>query len=436
MMKHRIFLFSTLLVFFSFTLFANSNEESELYKWLKAQDGIEVHEKSVDSSMFSEAYKVYFWQPVDHNNPDGQKFKQRIYISHMDKNKPVVLNLAGYAIRNTTMELTKIIGCNQVNIEHRYFGESVPEPFDWQYLTVWQSATDYHRIIELFKKYYKEKWISTGISKGGQTTIFHRRYYNNDVDASVPYVAPLNLEEDDRRIYTHLEIIGSKECRDKILAYQKKLLKNKAEIIPLMKAYAKANDKSFDYLGYEKAFEYVVLEYNFAFWQWQGPDCDVIPGEGATVGELFDHLKDKRSFNYVEDSNFGRLSPFFYQAFTEIGYYNYDTTPFEGLLDYAQEGTSRIFDPSGADMKFNSNVMLDIRNWLRTNGNNMLYIYGEYDPWSAPAVGLTGRTNSIVMFHPKGNHKTRIKSFSKEDQHYIFSKLEEWLEIEIDYEFE
>ena len=435
-MKNRSFTFLILVIFFSFTLFANINEETELYKWLKSQEGIEVSEMDVDSSRFSKGYKVYIWQPVDHKDPNGQKFKQRIYVSHMDIDKPVVLNLAGYAIRNVTTELTRIVNSNQINVEHRYFGESVPEPFDWQYLTVWQSATDHHRIIELFKEYYKGKWVSTGISKGGQTTIFHRRYYDDDVDASVPYVAPLNIEEEERRIYTHLETIGTKECRDKIMAYQKILLKNKDEIVPLMKEYAKNNNMSFDYLGYEKSFEYVVLEYSFAFWQWQGPGCENVPGEDATIGELFEHLKDKRSFNYLEDKSFRRLDPFFYQAFTEIGYYAYDTTPFEGLLDHAQEGTSHIFDPPGAEMTFNSDVMLDIRNWLRLNGNSMLYIYGEYDPWSAPAVALTGRTNSIVMFNPKGNHKTRIKHFSKEDQKFIFSKLGEWLDIDIDYEFQ
>ena len=39
-----------------------------------------------------------------------------------------------------------------------------------------------------------------GISKGGQTTIFHRYFYPADVDISVPYVAPLNLEYVDPRL--------------------------------------------------------------------------------------------------------------------------------------------------------------------------------------------------------------------------------------------
>ncbi|MGD8778324.1 MAG: S28 family serine protease [Ignavibacteria bacterium] len=435
-MKNKSFLFPALIVIFSFTLFANPDEQTELYNWLNSVDGVEVYKVEYDSTMFTEGYKVYIQQPVDHKNPDGPKFKQRIYISHMDKDKPVVVYLSGYSITNVTTELTKVIDANQVSIEHRYFGESVPEPFDWQYLTVWQSATDHHKIIELLKEYYKGKWVSTGISKGGQATIFHRRYYEDDVDASVSYDAPLNLEEEERRIYTHLETVGTKECRDKILAYQRMLLKNKDEIMPLMKEYAKEKNMSFDHLGYEKAFEYAVLEYSFSFWQLFGPSCEDIPGENTTVREMFDYLKKQELLEYVEDKNFARLDAFFYQAFTEIGYYAYDTTPFEGLLDYAQEGTNHIFDPPGVEMTFNSDVMLDIRNWLRLNGNNMLYIYGEYDPCSASAVALTGRTNSIVMFRPKGNHMTKIKYFSKEDRQFILSKLEEWLDIEINYEFE
>ena len=72
----------------------------------------------------------------------------------------------------------------------------------WQYLTIKQAAADHHAIIQTLKAklYPRSKWVTTGISKGGQTTIFHRYFYPEDADVSVPYVAPLNLKEVDPRI--------------------------------------------------------------------------------------------------------------------------------------------------------------------------------------------------------------------------------------------
>lgn len=63
----------------------------------------------------------------------------------------MVIELDGYAVNNRTAELSKILNCNQIMVEHRYFGESVPAPFDWKYLTIKQAADDHHRIIEMFK---------------------------------------------------------------------------------------------------------------------------------------------------------------------------------------------------------------------------------------------------------------------------------------------
>ena len=57
-------------------------------------------------------------------------------------------------------------------------------------LNIWQAATDHHRIVEALKPLYAGKWISTGASKGGMTSIYHRRFYPGDVDGTVAYVAP------------------------------------------------------------------------------------------------------------------------------------------------------------------------------------------------------------------------------------------------------
>eukprot|EP00831_Metopus_contortus_P065273 TRINITY_DN58344_c0_g1_i1.p1 TRINITY_DN58344_c0_g1~~TRINITY_DN58344_c0_g1_i1.p1 ORF type:complete len:133 (+),score=34.90 TRINITY_DN58344_c0_g1_i1:17-415(+) len=74
----------------------------------------------------------------------------------------------------------------------------------------------------------------------------------------------------------------------------------------------------------------------------------------------------------------------------------------------------------------------DINQWVRTKGNNFIYIYGGNDPWQAPGVVLNGKTNSLKMVLENGSHATRIRHFSNEDKEKIFSALETWLDVKIE----
>ncbi|HSH51720.1 MAG TPA: hypothetical protein VK982_08345, partial [Bacteroidales bacterium] len=68
----------------------------------------------------------------------------------------------------------------------------------------------------------------------------------------------------------------------------------------------------------------------------------------------------------------------------------------------------------------------------QSNGNYMLYIVGEYDPWGATSVNPSDNTIAVKMVNPKANHSTRIKSFPKDMQQNIYNLLESWLDIEIE----
>ena len=125
---------------------------------------------------FTKAFQVVLDEPLDHKNPTGETFKQRVFLSLNSKTKPVVLVTEGYnanraARRNYITEITKVLDANQLFVEHRYWGTSFPDSTNYDYLTIEQSANDHHRIVELFKPFFTGKWVNTGIGKGGQTTI-------------------------------------------------------------------------------------------------------------------------------------------------------------------------------------------------------------------------------------------------------------------------
>ena len=51
-------------------------------------------------------------------------------------------------------EPTRLVDGNQISVEQRFFTPSRPEPADWSKLTIWQAATDHHRLVAALKPIY------------------------------------------------------------------------------------------------------------------------------------------------------------------------------------------------------------------------------------------------------------------------------------------
>lgn len=379
-------------------------------------------------------YECFVKQFIDHKNPEKGTFYQRLELTHVGFEAPNVMNTQGYQLNRNKNEVAMILKANYINIEHRFCGKSIPSPLDWQYLNLEQATADLHRINQLFKKIYSGKWVSTGISKGGQTTIFYRYFYPDDVDVSFPYVAPLNLDFEEKRIYTFLDTIGTKECRDKIFHVQKTLLENREEVLGKLKWFSKASNYTFEYLGgLEAAFEFAVLEYSFSFWQW-GSSCDDLP-TGDTLDNYIQSFIDMVGLSFYDDKTMKMFEPHYYQASAQMGYYGFETKKFGDLIKTLPEDPHSSFAPKGIEIKFNNDVPKAASKWLEKNGNNFIYINGANDTWSATRVIPTKKVNALY-FNMAGKHhgNARIKNLTDAQKAELKATLETWLGVEVDME--
>ncbi len=430
--KRILYLFLFIVSFILAPVAAQNKPETELYKKIKALPGVvEVKATRFDTTFFKEGYEIMFEQPLDHSKPKGEKFRQRFFLLHKDYSAPVELETEGYAANRAGLnELTRILGSNEVVVEHRYFGRSVPKEMKWKYLTIKNAADDMHRIVTALKKIYKGKWVSSGTSKGGQTTLFYKTFYPNDVDASVPYVAPINLAQEDPRIYAFLKNAGDEECRRKIREYQIALFKREDELLPYIKEMTDKRKMVFS-MGIETAYEYAILEYEFAFWQYGAVRCADIPAPDAPAKQMVDHLNRTNAIYYYSDAGIKQFEPFIYQAFTEIGYYNYDITDFKPYMKAVKNPSNLILAPKGAKIVYNPETLQKVYHFLQYEGNNIVYIYGELDTWSSTAVQLIGRTDAIKLVNKGGYHGSRIKNLSDEQKELFYSTMERWLGIKL-----
>lgn len=429
-MAKKIFLLLVII----FTI-STVNAQKSLLERLDNLSGVEV-EKTETDTIFNSAYILSVEQLIDHNNPEIGTFTQRVFLSHNAFDKPVVFITEGYAAwyaanPKYVNELSTILDANQICVEHRYFGKSVPDSVQWKYLTTAQAAADHHHVVELLKTIYNSKWVNTGISKGGQTTIYHRYYYPNDVDASVGYVCPLNFSYEDKRVYKYFDEIGTQEDRDIILRYQKMMLSNKETFLPMFIKASQEKEYSYPFSD-EKAFEFIVLEYPFAFWQWGDGVIEDIPTITNSDSVKFAHLQKISPFDYFSNTGIERLQPFFYQAMTEIGYYGYDLKPFGDLITTIDDNTFMFTLPKGENPKYDFKSMRNVNDWLQSDAEKMLFIYGENDPWSSTGVDVNGNKNIVKIVKPNGSHKTRIRNLPAKEKKIALEILEKWLDVIID----
>lgn len=428
----------TAVIFLSADVLAQT-DSTEFMKNLCALPGVsEV--KKLETTRFPEKYVLKIRQNLDTDNAEAGTFNQRIIVGYVGEDRPTVIVTEGYnadyAMSPSYIEeLSDLFDANMVFCEYRYFGESMPKPTDWNFLTVENSLGDLHNVNTTFRKLFKGKWISTGISKGGQTTMFYRTYYPNDVDVSVSYVAPLNKSVEDGRHEPFLrDEVGTKKERKAVHNAQLEMFKRKSSLVEMLEKKVKADGLNFN-LPLDEIFDYELMEYPFAFWQWGTPVSE-IPSSKDSDEVWFEHLMKVSGPDYFSVP--GRYLSFNMQALRELGYYGYEIDPdfkkycsISSTKDYLR----RLMIPESMgewrNVSFDPTLYNKTVEYLKNNDPKHIFIYGEIDPWTASGVAgwldCSGKQNMRVYVQPRGSHKARIGNMPEDMKTEIMERLNGWL---------
>ncbi|MFF5444044.1 S28 family serine protease [Streptomyces sp. NPDC012888] len=372
-------------------------------------------------------------QPVDHRRPGGASFEQRLTLLHKSTARPMVLYSSGYDLGSSPQrptEPTELLDANQITVEQRFFGTSRPAGDDWSALTIWQAASDHHRLVSALRGLYGGAWISTGGSKGGMTAVYHRRFYPDDVAGTVAYAAPNNTDDRDDSAYdAALERVGTPECRAALKAVQREALERRAAMTARYAHWAGTKGVGFEIIGgVDRAFELAVLRLPLMFWMHQPTGgCAGVPAATATDDALYAWVDRVTRLEVYADPTLKAFTAYFHQLGTELGYPAFAAPHLAGLLRYPGVQEVRSYVPRDVPLRFRRGAMADVDRWVRRDGRALMFVNGENDVAVAEPFRLgKGTRDSFAFTVPRANHHLSIRALPPADAARATEALRRW----------
>ncbi|MFP2907921.1 hypothetical protein ACLESD_23300, partial [Pyxidicoccus sp. 3LFB2] len=313
----------------------------------------------------------------------------------------------------------------------RFFGPSTPAPRHVRAPHPGRRPAGDHptRIVQALQDARMGgKWVSTGASKGGMTSIYHRALFPKDVDATVAYVAPNSYGPKDPRYIQFLSRVGDAACRERIKAFQRDILSRREELTPLIVEAMAAQGLTFGVLAPDKALEFAALETPFAFFQYTPVEfCTFVPAPGAPAEEVLSAIDGIVGISNFTDPALYYYAPYYFQAGTQLGSYRSDERHLRDLVRYpGQYVPSSMVPFSMEGYDFNYWAMPLMEAWVKALGERILLVYGENDPWSTGAFEVRQRNDSYRFFVPGGTHSASISVLPEADRAVALERLSTW----------
>lgn len=361
-----------------------------------------------------EVYQLKFRQPVDHDQP-GKTFEQKVGIQFRGFDRPTILVTCGYFwlgwMDDSGMCLANELDANLVIVEHRNFGDSKADDPQWTCETSRQVSADLHEVVTALKPVLKGRWMSTGVSKNGETSLDYCYYYPNDMDLCTAFCPPFLTSLYDLRIGKYMmEESGTEEERQAMKAGIRRYLEGGEQ--GLYQAFCDSVAKRNLRIPSFTEYVYNVFEIYFnAFSYYRGEERK---SEMAYADEPVPTLFKK--WNSMLTSNrISAFSTYYVDCFKEQGFYTNDYEQFSDLLD----GTS--FDKTKVNLEQlpekdrwivpyydNSQRLSLLNDFLPQSTTPTLLVYSKDDPWTGARPEYINPVTTKMVINPDGIHNDNL----------------------------
>jgi hypothetical protein len=262
------------------------------------------------------------------------------------------------------------------------------------------------------------------------TAIYHRRYFPDDVDGTVPYVAPISFGAPDARYLPFLDMIGPANCRQAIRATSLEILKNRrAAMVARARAQAVEDQILYTRIPIEPAVESSIASIEWAFWQYAGVQfCPSVPPVGADDDTMWEFLEAVVPVSDNSDDQVAQFEAYYHQAYAQLGFPDAGGAYLDPYMMYTDADYYPAL-PTAVPAYDDGVAMRDIDAFVQERGYRLLFVYGQWDPWTGGPFALGNATESSLFVQPQGTHSARLSRLSTDDREEAFAKLFAWTRV-------
>ena len=128
---------------------------------------------------------------------------------------------------------------------------------------------------------------------------------------------------------------------------------------------------------------------------------------------------------YLLDESTEDLASHYYQHATQLGYYGYRTERFGDLIQKWNGEPSACFFPYDQALEFDPAIRNDVIDWLKTDAENMVFIYGSVDTWTVAQAELGDNAKVHKYILPGKHHgNARIRFAEPEMKKEITDRIQ------------
>ncbi|MGM9787220.1 MAG: S28 family serine protease [Candidatus Cryptobacteroides sp.] len=387
-----------------------------------------------DWAGFESAWQMTFKQPLDHFDKSvGYSIPQRVYLHFKSYDAPVVLYGTGYQIYDFVPDIARLLDANVIEFEYRYFEKSIPDGMypdvNWTYLTSRQASADLHDIYEAFKPAFWNKWVSSGVSKGGITSALYARFYPDDMDLYLPFCAPFCTSLDDEGIGKWIsEGIATQEVRDGMIKFIKMALRMQEELCEEAANRDEFKAMSLEDIAAQMPGNIINTFFDRLAYKPVSDWFPMIPDENSSVAEIYDFIsaaeqsveERRRDMKVRLFTKSGEEEPLISdnayepQALRELGYFIFDLTPYREEVEenLISDDDVRFADNLGTASEretivFSDTLMVNfLGKFLPKTNSKMIFVYGQDDFWTGAGIKDNCGNPNIGRFVIKDSNHT------------------------------
>ncbi len=178
--------------------------------------------------------------------------------------------------------------------------------------------------------------------------------------------------------------------------------------------------------GEEALLENLTANLDWSFWQaWGETYCSQVPRASATNARFWKFYLDFSYLSFLQTPGAPdetmKLGALYYEWLTEQGFALQINSRVEPLLELPS--STATMEEQFGDMfpevvlpAYDGSVTAAVRDWVQGEAEDMLLVYGQYDPWSGGAMAEPAQESSGRYFVPGATHGAQIGALPEEER--------------------